>query len=1298
MKKLNKKACLWTRWSVLVLACLGIAHRASADNYWWGCVSSDPFDVKNYWNGTFNASALTWMKATDVENYGGEVKSFTLDFKGQRLEAAAVAVADGSLADFTHNPIVWTDTSEGGQGGFASNASLYVGGLGRGDLHVDGGVHRFLGDILVSENNGTGHLTLNGGELRSRYWLASNSGSSSQETEITITGGLLSLGDTDQKQGAIDLCRNGGKTTWKQTGGTVYAPGSKNGDTWGLALMAATATGSSADLTISGGVMTLDGSATLGQGSDSSAKLTIDGGELNILGDLMVGQSSAAKDVAVYLNGGTLKVRRVRTNLTGETKGLFSVNGGTLKARSNQMGETEGLIPVNEHLTVSVGKGGAIIDTDYGVEIGHPLVSGVEEGTDGGLVKRGSGRLLLSGAADYTGDTVIEEGALAVTAGCEFKGALTIGSHGVIEVQIPDATAESLAVDSQIRLFKATAVNIEYENDTLADVVFLTGKVFGYTLAIDDEGWIVATVTDVAKLTLTRKLTTFVAVDNYIDQDASWSNGQPVNDSYDIIVFTRDATMNVHAWNWGAGANRACDQMVLRGATVLAQSLNDWNPSLDKRHIIGHGTLQLRRLGLQCRTYDTLGSGGPIVGKNITVEIVKTALDHDTWCEEPVIYGTFKVTTGQTIFNSNSKLYGDAYFLNPNKVSYIAKNSTGNYIGGIWTIGDGCTFDFNGNSVEFGENAKLVFKGRSSISNVGSIKFPVVVLGDGYQKDASALNDVTKGYILDGGTIVLDANSKVSEATPLTVVRGMVLVDMATLTVTDDTATLPNVTFTGTAEDFTAIKVVGGNSKWEWTASLGENGAIILTKGDARDGVNHWIGAENGSWAAGVNWTLGIPVAGQTCQVDASTTILMNEVGTVGNLVIPEGVRLLLDAAGNDTYKGLNLGQISGKGTIALRQVGLMGTAEPREIGPDLTLEIVDKWVGDARRDCWFESDKGNNSAIRLKVHAPLTGNGQLVCRRWVEFDGDNSGFTGLFRNEASATWFTAPQAGLENSEGLNMDGSLYVWFHSGTIRFSGLTMNGTGDHGINVPLSAGKDKPLVIEVGANDKDVSMTGQQTYGAYRSSSDTLATGWTDGCEEGVIFRKIGSGTFRCNFGQPAHVAIEIANGLTQFVAPDMSAMTVTARAGATLTGGSPIGTLNLEPGVKIAQTVQMVTSTETVTDEEGNESQVTKTTGMRSAATLQAKNAQDITGVIFEVLNPEVLPAATMETTADWTEFAKLFEVVGGPYLIGRMITAEGKGYSPAGSTAGLAWRVRRQTNGVILTVDRAKPGLMLIIR
>jgi autotransporter-associated beta strand protein/T5SS/PEP-CTERM-associated repeat protein len=111
-------------------------------------------------------------------------------------------------------------------------------------------------------------------------------------------------------------------------------------------------------------------------------------------------------EASIDLNGGTFIAPRFST----EGPGVLNFNGGVVKASAASDDYIAGAT-----FTVNIADGGAGIDTNgFDVVIQRDLNKATPDSI-GGLTKLGDGQLTLTGALNYAGDTVVNQGALNVT-------------------------------------------------------------------------------------------------------------------------------------------------------------------------------------------------------------------------------------------------------------------------------------------------------------------------------------------------------------------------------------------------------------------------------------------------------------------------------------------------------------------------------------------------------------------------------------------------------------------------------------------------------------------------------------------------------------------------------------------------------------------------------------------------------------------------------------------------------------------------------------------------------------------
>jgi len=295
-----------------------------------------------------------------------------------------LTIADGSLSLGGELRVGGSDQS-GSQNNatgalVVSNATLSVGSLtvARGnylDNSISGTVTLNSGSRLISTNDvilefagtGRGKLALNGGDLiigptATKWFIVGYWDTGAGELDIT-NGNLLLENGTSLK-----MCRgnnNTGSNVVNQAGGAVTFY--------------------------------------------SDAGVTAGGG-----GNLDLNYAGGVSSSSTYnLNGGTLTVPQIVASSASGAR-VFNFNGGTLKAAVSG----SSFFAAGAASTANVRNVGGTIDTtNLSIAIGQPLVHSTIAGdsaTDGGLVKTGSGNLILNGTNTYTGRTFVSNGTLAL--------------------------------------------------------------------------------------------------------------------------------------------------------------------------------------------------------------------------------------------------------------------------------------------------------------------------------------------------------------------------------------------------------------------------------------------------------------------------------------------------------------------------------------------------------------------------------------------------------------------------------------------------------------------------------------------------------------------------------------------------------------------------------------------------------------------------------------------------------------------------------------------------------------------
>ncbi len=1101
---------------------------------------------------------------------------------GWNQSAATLKVKAGTIARAPY----WVRVSQGS------------GGNGVGTVIVEGGEivagYRDGAEVnngcftLADNDNSKSCLLMSAGRIRAggvnkgnvAIRIATGAGS---EAEVEMSGGAL-VANSENAQIVI-ANGNNSKAIVNMTGGTMSSGSdfriASNGTgatsvftnengviTCGINFALGGANGCNGTYVQKGGTATIAGTAYIGRHGGTGV-FELGGGDFIVNGDQMLfGSGNPLGTSTVALNGGTLSVKKLAAE-GGTASVVF--NGGTLKALASNL---NAFVPRADNFTLSIGEDGVIVDTaNYIVGIESDIGSAVGEGeTDGGLVVTGKGILVMHGAANYSGTTTVEKGVLDFRNGMSFTGPLEIGRQGAVTVemtpmysaaleqiaakqaeydaegdehQVVVPTVADLLLDKKVELFSASALSFEEATDDLSTSVFLTGPVVGYTLSsevVDGRTVVYATITNVDNIATTRKVTSYIATDNYVDQDGAWSNGQPADNSYDVGIFTAGGIM--HIWGDGKGkiTNRKFGDLVVRGCTAKVRYGGGGYPDIGVKHVAGNGTLELAQAGL-------VGNGtlDLVTDKNVKIVITTEGASgaaRDAWIgvnnanatAATIVNGDVVTSNGFIAIWRNVTLNGDLV-ISPWSVNSYVGASAGDTlkINGDLVLLDGATFDFQSHNVTFGENARLVLMGGTVINTNSLSAWPKTVIAGGVYTYGAVPG--ASEYTIEGGrlNVVPPTDGTSFELAGVTVADGV-----------------------NPADD---IKITGTQYNWS-VAYDSASGKVTATAGEPYDAStpNYWVGGAQGYWNVAANWSRGIPSVTQTVIFDGDALVYLDASKTVSNIVADAHVTFRTTNTGS-VHPQVHFNEINGTGTLALYHAGLVANGLPGRIAAETTVEI--QYINDTT-DSWLEGRRGNGSPLML--YGKLTGSGYVIFRDDCHFYGDNSGFEGLVGMEwsdADAAYnkvFMTSESGFSGVRRMNVKGKIGIGFKSGEISFGALKLYGFGDHhAINVVDVA----DVTINVGVGDYDVSLDNSIRF--YSCTKFDMTGDFYEGAPNATL-RKVGEG--KISSGLFGRGNLDIAEGTCELTHAD-SNLSVIIRDGATLYASSnvQVGSIAFETGSK-----------------------------------------------------------------------------------------------------------------------------------
>lgn len=316
-----------------------------------------------------------------IANNAGSIANVTLSDTGTIVSGDAMAIGRNNLN--VENPaIIGTLTMTGGTISKNGGNHFSVGGspitgdanraAGRGRFDQSGGALNVNGEIWVGNNpNSVGTYNLSGGTVANNSWVAI--GRDSGSGTVNMTGGTWT-----KNGGGNFIIGASGPATMNQSGGLVDV---QSGITW------------------------------LAETNNATATHTLSGtGEFRTA-QMIVGVNGGT-DGTLNLDGGTLRTGR----LNGQN-GLSTVNfnGTQIIATANQPQF------INALTNAVIGTGHLRIDSQA-----FNLASPQTFSGPGGIVKTGSGRLVLSGVNSYSGDTIINDGSLTLSSDSTHSGSVSV--------------------------------------------------------------------------------------------------------------------------------------------------------------------------------------------------------------------------------------------------------------------------------------------------------------------------------------------------------------------------------------------------------------------------------------------------------------------------------------------------------------------------------------------------------------------------------------------------------------------------------------------------------------------------------------------------------------------------------------------------------------------------------------------------------------------------------------------------------------------------------------------------------
>lgn len=305
--------------------------------------------------------------------------------------------------------------------------------------------------------SGTGSLAttsdFNVGDLDSSSGTLNISGSATLTANAFFVGSANAAGST--ASGVVN--QSGGTLNQLSTGVGAFCIGGR------------TSPSGVGTYNMSGG--TLNAGAGIRVGSTGAGTLNQSGGLINATQGINIARIAGSFGTN-NLNGGTLSTFNVASS-TG-TNAYFNFNGGTLLANFNPPTAW-----MSGGIIANILAGGAFIDSsNFNVTISVPLLAG---SPNGGVTKKGTGTLTLSGINTFTGPITNTAGTLVLNSASTYPGGLTVNA-GTVQM----TTAASISGNTFIGNNAVLTINqIGSATATLGNLTFNgAAAVPGGTLAL----------------------------------------------------------------------------------------------------------------------------------------------------------------------------------------------------------------------------------------------------------------------------------------------------------------------------------------------------------------------------------------------------------------------------------------------------------------------------------------------------------------------------------------------------------------------------------------------------------------------------------------------------------------------------------------------------------------------------------------------------------------------------------------------------------------------------------------------
>ena len=469
---------------------------ASATTYRQPIIPGDAVVFNDSGSGTVRLNANVGPSSLTISN---NAVNYTFSGSGTISGSTGVSKLGSGTAilnltnnSYTGNTIISKGTLQLGSANVIPDAAGSVNINTNATLDLAGfseSINGLAGSGTVNNSSGTTVVFTTGGGNASSVWNGTITNTGAGGITFIKTGtGALAIGGTNFWSGTSQISGgsleltpgasvNGTGEFW--IGGSSTATFTNNGGTLNVQnwlVVGRTIATANGTLVVNSGTIQKTGANNIVVGSlGATGTLIVNGGQVLNSGMLWLGEGATA-NASLYLNGGLIQASEVRPN--GATPLTYNAyfNGGILQAIANNANFLQVFCNV-------MSNGLVLDDNGFTLNIGGAVLA-AGDANNGGLIKKGSGKVYLDAGNTYTGTTVVSNGILAGVG--SVSGPVVVASAGKLGAGNASASVGTFTVNNNVTINGGAIMRVSKTGGTPAqDQVVVSGNItYGGTLIV----------------------------------------------------------------------------------------------------------------------------------------------------------------------------------------------------------------------------------------------------------------------------------------------------------------------------------------------------------------------------------------------------------------------------------------------------------------------------------------------------------------------------------------------------------------------------------------------------------------------------------------------------------------------------------------------------------------------------------------------------------------------------------------------------------------------------------------------